>query len=86
MGIPADRLEAVFDPFVQVEDAGERASTRGGTGLGLAIGRRFARLMGGDLTAESTPGVGSPFTVRLPLAPPGRRTPAWTRAVGPNAN
>ncbi len=92
VGIPADRLEAVFDPFVQVEDAGDRGRANvytrrhGGTGLGLAIGRRFARLMGGDLTAESTPGVGSQFTLWLPLAPPGRRTPIWTRAVVPNAS
>jgi PAS domain S-box-containing protein len=87
VGIAPDRIESVFEPFVQAEDAGggvpANVYTRrhGGTGLGLAIGRRLARLMGGDLTAESTPGVGSRFTLWLPLAPPGRRTPGWMPAV-----
>ena len=82
-GIPADRLEAIFEPFVQVEPDTRSVYARrhGGTGLGLAIGRRLARLMGGDLTAESTPGVGSQFTLWLPLAPTPRRTPGWTPTV-----
>jgi GAF domain-containing protein/anti-sigma regulatory factor (Ser/Thr protein kinase) len=63
-GIPADRLEAVFEEFEQVESNGARAQ---GTGLGLAIARRLARLMGGDLRAESTFGGGSTFTLTLPL-------------------
>ena len=66
-GIPADRLEAVFEPFVQ----GDMTLTRkhGGTGLGLAISRRLARLMGGDLTARSEVGVGSTFFLWLASAP-----------------
>ena len=66
-GIPADRLEAVFEPFVQ----GDMTLTRqhGGTGLGLAISRRLARLMGGDLTARSEVGVGSTFFLWLAGAP-----------------
>lgn len=66
IGIPADRLEHVFEPFVQVDPRLARA--REGTGLGLAISRDLARGMGGDLTATSVPGVGSTFTLTLPLA------------------
>ncbi|HEY0778727.1 MAG TPA: PAS domain-containing protein, partial [Gemmatirosa sp.] len=87
IGIPADQLDAVFEPFVQVEvaDADRPVSVytrrHGGTGLGLTIARRLARLMGGDLTLESTPGRGSRFSVWLPLAPAPRLTPAWTPTV-----
>jgi PAS domain S-box-containing protein len=66
IGIPADKLEAVFQPFVQV---GRSLSSPGeGTGLGLAISRDLARGMGGELTAESTAGEGSVFTISLPRA------------------
>ncbi len=65
VGIPADRLEAIFEEFEQVEEAGSRAP--GGTGLGLAIVRRLARLMGGDVAVSSVPGEGSVFTATLPL-------------------
>ena len=67
-GIPADKLEAVFEPFVQVDPALTRATE--GTGLGLAISRDLARAMRGDLTARSTEGEGSTFTVSLPLGQP----------------
>jgi signal transduction histidine kinase len=66
MGIPADRLESVFDPFVQV---GRDLSSGGdGVGLGLAISRDLARGMGGDIGVTSSPGEGSIFTVTLPRA------------------
>jgi PAS domain S-box-containing protein len=66
IGIPADRLEQVFEPFVQVStDQARRAE---GTGLGLAISRDLARGMGGDLTARSEVGRGSTFTLELPAA------------------
>ncbi len=64
IGMALDRLEAIFDPFVQADASTTRKY--GGTGLGLAISRRFARAMGGDITVESEPGRGSIFTVALP--------------------
>jgi signal transduction histidine kinase len=64
VGIPADRLDAIFEPFVQVDRG--LTSRQEGTGLGLAISRDLARHMGGDLTATSTAGVGSSFTLTLP--------------------
>jgi len=63
-GIASDNLERVFQPFVQVDSTLTR--TQEGTGLGLAISRDLARGMGGDLTVESTVGVGSTFTLTLP--------------------
>ena len=64
IGIPADKLEVVFDPFVQVR--ADLTRPYEGTGLGLAISRDLARGMGGELTAESSFGVGSTFTLVLP--------------------
>jgi PAS domain S-box-containing protein len=64
-GIPPEHLEAIFEPFQQTEIADQQR----GTGLGLSISRQFARLMGGDLIAESEVGVGSRFTLWLPIAP-----------------
>jgi hypothetical protein len=63
IGIPADRMSAIFDPFVQVEEGHTRSSD--GSGLGLTISRRLARLMGGDLTVRSEIGKGSSFTLWL---------------------
>jgi signal transduction histidine kinase len=65
-GIPADQLKRVFQPFVQID--AQLTRTEEGTGLGLAISHDLARGMGGTLTAESTPGVGSTFTLMLPAA------------------
>jgi signal transduction histidine kinase len=64
VGVAPEKLDAIFDPFVQV---GRRLNRPGdGVGLGLAISRDLARGMGGDLTAVSTPDVGSTFTLTLP--------------------
>jgi PAS domain S-box-containing protein len=71
-GIPTEKLEAIFEPFVQVESAYE--GDRHGTGLGLSISRELARAMDGDVTVESKVGVGSTFTVRLPAADKSRKT------------
>ena len=65
IGIAADALEGLFDPFTQADASITRRF--GGTGLGLAISRRFARCLGGDVEVQSTLGVGSSFTLRLPL-------------------
>ncbi|HEX5970387.1 MAG TPA: ATP-binding protein [Gemmatimonadaceae bacterium] len=66
VGIPAEKLGAVFQPFVQV--GRNLTSPHEGTGLGLAISSDLAHGMGGDLGVESTVGEGSEFTLKLPLA------------------
>ncbi|HSJ06842.1 MAG TPA: ATP-binding protein, partial [Longimicrobiales bacterium] len=65
-GIPPDQAERIFEEFYQVE--GGLSRTSGGTGLGLSIARRFARLMGGDVSVDTDLGRGSTFTVSLPAA------------------
>ena len=65
IGIAEDELEQVFAPFYQAQSFLNRP--HGGTGLGLTLSRRLAALMGGEITAQSRTGVGSRFTVRLPL-------------------
>jgi PAS domain S-box-containing protein len=60
IGIPAQRIEDMFEPFTQADASITRRF--GGTGLGLAISRKLARALGGDLTATSTPGVGTTLT------------------------
>jgi signal transduction histidine kinase len=63
-GIPADKFENIFEPFVRIDTGYSRPTE--GTGLGLAISRDLARAMGGDLTVASTLGKGSTFTLKLP--------------------
>ena len=70
-GIAADKLEEIFEPFVQLSSGLTR--TAEGSGLGLAISRELARLMGGDVTVRSELGKGSTFTLTLPMSAP---TPA----------
>jgi PAS domain S-box-containing protein len=64
IGIPADKLAAIFDPFVQVR--GGLTRQHEGTGLGLAISRDLARGMGGELAVSSEEGIGSTFCLILP--------------------
>ena len=68
-GIPPEDLPRIFDEFVQLSNA-----AGGGTGLGLPISRRLAELLGGELQAESTPGAGSVFRLRLPVVHPATAT------------
>jgi signal transduction histidine kinase len=68
IGIREDTLKQLFEPFVQADASITRSY--GGSGLGLSITRRFARLMGGEVRAESVLGKGSCFTLVALLAPP----------------
>ena len=78
VGIPADKLETVFEEFAQADVSTTRSY--GGTGLGLAISRRLVRMMGGELSVRSTPGSGTVFSFALAL-PAERGAPAPTRAL-----
>jgi CheY-like chemotaxis protein/anti-sigma regulatory factor (Ser/Thr protein kinase) len=69
VGIAAEVLPLVFDEFYQAD--GQLTRSRGGSGLGLAISQRLARLMDGEVTATSTPGTGSVFTLTVPAAESG---------------
>jgi signal transduction histidine kinase len=62
-GIPPEKQDRIFDPFVRVDEGFSRKTE--GTGLGLAISRNLARAMGGELAVESTPGAGATFTISL---------------------
>jgi PAS domain S-box-containing protein len=66
IGIPAEHLSTLFEPFKRIEIPGQR--TREGTGLGLAIARRLTEAMDGEIGVESSPGRGSRFWFTLPLA------------------
>ncbi|HEY3257889.1 MAG TPA: ATP-binding protein, partial [Gemmatimonadaceae bacterium] len=82
IGIPSDRISAIFDPFVQVEGGHTRSID--GSGLGLTISRRLARLMGGDLTVKSEEGKGSSFTLWLREASAAEREAAQWREESPD--
>ena len=77
-GIPADRLEEIFDPFVQAGRSSQER--RQGVGLGLAISRELARMMEGELTVESVVGEGSTFTLTLPRIPESAGVPPDAQA------
>ena len=63
IGIPEDKIDKLFQDFVQADSS--TTKQYGGTGLGLSLSRHFAELMGGTITVRSTPNIGSTFTVKL---------------------
>jgi signal transduction histidine kinase len=64
IGLTPEQIGRLFEVYTQAESS--TASQYGGTGLGLAISRKFCRLMGGDISVTSEPGIGSTFRVTLP--------------------
>jgi len=68
IGMTQAQMARLFEAFAQADSA--TSKRYGGTGLGLAITRRFARMMGGDVTVDSEPGRGSTFTLRIPTVRP----------------
>ena len=75
IGIPVEKQEEIFVPFVR----NDQAPAQGGTGLGLAIARQYVKWMGGRLQVESTPGEGSRFffALSLPATPAGEARRTW---------
>jgi signal transduction histidine kinase len=71
IGIKAEDLARIFEPFFQVDGSSTRRQD--GSGLGLPVSRELARLLGGDVDVESEPARGSTFTLRLPSRPGGGR-------------
>ncbi|MXO89293.1 MASE1 domain-containing protein [Pontixanthobacter aquaemixtae] len=84
VGIEPTRLEAIFQPFEQADNATSRRF--GGTGLGLTISRHMADLLGGRLSASSEPGKGSLFELRIPLVIPEGSEPIKAESRAPAAH
>jgi signal transduction histidine kinase len=79
IGITSDQIAHLFEKFTVADDSS--TSKYGGTGLGLALSQKLCKLMGGEISVESSLGAGSRFTIRLPLVAGRRRTDAHAAAT-----
>src|SRR6202167_5160059 len=79
IGISPDQITHLFEKFTVADDSS--TSKYGGTGLGLALSQKLCKLMGGEISVESSLGAGSRFTIRVPLVTGRRRTDAHTAAT-----
>ena len=76
IGMTSEQMQSLFQPFMQADSSTTRLY--GGTGLGLAITNRFCEMMGGKIEAKSSPGVGTSFTVHLPVKVPPRQVESFS--------